>query len=409
MRIDYKLNDRFDLSIFIPLVILVLMGLAAIYSSTINHPVVGGNFFKQTLWVLISFVTFFIIYFLPTNLFRLLALPSFAISIFLLLLVLVIGKEISGSKSWISFGTVGFQPAEVAKIGTILMLAEWLSRAKGEINNLKDISIAMTIGFVPVLLILAENETGVAIVFVVLVLGMLFWAGLSLFSLFVVLMPGIVVFASMFGDIPFFISVLVVLVLLIYFRRDIFTSAAIFIGNLAAGFFFDYAFKLLKPHQQLRIRTFLNPDADPLGAGYNIIQAKVAIGSGGILGKGFLQGNQTKYGFIPEQWTDFIYCVIGEEFGFIGSVLIIVLFLIILARLLNIGLQAKDNFSSLIIIGVMMTLTIHFIINVGMNLGIMPVIGLPLPFVSYGGTSLLNNMILIGLAMNIYRHRKIQT
>ena len=163
---------------------------------------------------------------------------------------------------------------------------------------------------------------------------------------------------------------------------------------------------VLQPHQQKRIETFLDPNSDPLGAGYNALQAKVAIGSGGLIGKGFMEGNQTQLRFIPEQWTDFIYCVIGEEFGFIGSIIVITLFLIIFARLLKLSSLAKDDFSSLVVIGILVLLFIHFGINIGMNVGITPVIGLPLPFLSYGGSSLLVNMTLIGIALNIHKNRK---
>ncbi|MFA8343133.1 MAG: rod shape-determining protein RodA, partial [Rhodothermaceae bacterium] len=191
-------------------------------------------------------------------------------------------------------------------------------------------------------------------------------------------------------------------------RKDLFISASIFVMNLAAGFFFDFGFKLLRPHQQKRILTFLDPNADPMGSGYNIIQAKVAIGSGGFLGKGFMEGPQTQNKFIPEQWTDFIYCVIGEEFGFVGSVLVVVLFMILFFRILDITSLAKDNYSSLILIGILTLLFTHFAINVGMNVGVAPVIGIPLPFFSYGGSSLVINMVLIGIVLNIYRNRKIK-
>jgi len=206
---------------------------------------------------------------------------------------------------------------------------------------------------------------------------------------------------------PFFIiAMLAVLGLLFFFRRNIFNSAVIFSVNLAAGFLFDVMFKYLKPHQQKRIITFLDPGADPLGAGYNAIQAKVAIGSGGLTGKGFLQGNQTQLRFIPEQWTDFIFCVIGEEFGFIGSFSIIILYLIIMLRMLKLATSVKDRFSSLVVIGILSLFFTHFSINVGMNLGLMPVIGVPLPFMSYGGSAMLSNLILLGIVLNIYRNRK---
>ena len=176
--------------------------------------------------------------------------------------------------------------------------------------------------------------------------------------------------------------------------------------NIGAGFFADYVYKALSPHQQRRIQSFIDPSADPLGAGYNAIQARVAIGSGGLFGKGFLHGNQTQLQFIPEQWTDFIYCVIGEEFGFIGAVVVMFLFLIIFLRILRIASLSKDEFLSLTVMGILAVFVIHFAINIGMTIGIMPVIGIPLPFVSYGGSSLLVNMFMLGIVGNIYRTRK---
>ena len=179
--------------------------------------------------------------------------------------------------------------------------------------------------------------------------------------------------------------------------------------NLSASFFFDFAVRLLQPHQQKRIESFIDPNADPLGSGYNALQAKVAIGSGGLMGKGFLEGNQTQLRFIPEQWTDFIYCVVGEEFGFLGSIFVLSMFLMIFLRLLKLTAFTKDSFSSLVIIGVLTLLAVHFAINIGMNVGLTPVVGLPLPFLSYGGSSLLANMILLGIVFNIYRNRKHHT
>jgi len=243
----------------------------------------------------------------------------------------------------------------------------------------------------------------------IITISLIYWSGISLFGLFVVLSPGIVTFASLLGTHVFILAMILVAVALFFFKRDLFNSATVFILNLGASFFFDYAFKLLKPHQQKRIESFLDPSADPLGSGYNALQAKLAIGSGGIFGKGFLQGNQTQLRYIPEQWTDFIYCVIGEEFGFIGSLIVLVMFLIIFIRLLNLSTLAKDRFSVLVIVGILSLLFSHFAINIGMNVGITPVIGLPLPFLSFGGSSLLVNMIMIGIVLNIYKNRKLHT
>ena len=409
MKINYKIQDTFDFAIFIPMILLLAWGLIAVYSSTVTHPTASGNFERQLMWTIFSLFVFFLIYFLPEQTFKQLAMPTYAISMLLLIAVLGIGRTVYGAKSWMNFGAFGFQPSEFAKIGTIMFLSYWLTRKQKDINNPFDLGIALGIGFLPILLILLEPDMGTAIVFAIITLTLIFWKGISLFGLFVVLSPGFVTFASVFGLPVFLIALSLVLVALILFRRDLFNSATIFVINLSSGFFFDYIFRILKPHQQKRIETFINPNADPLGSGYNALQAKVAIGSGGFWGKGFLHGNQTQLRFIPKQWTDFIYCVIGEEFGFIGSVFVLILFLIIFLRLLKLAYAAKDEFSSLMIIGILAMLFSHFAINIGMNLGVTPVIGIPLPLLSYGGSSLLVNIVMLAIVMNIYKNRKLHT
>lgn len=406
MRIDYKLQDKFDFWLFIPLILLYALGLAAIYSSTVNNPLAQGNFEKQLIWGIGSLIVFFITYSLPTNTFRTIAIPTYLLSLVFLLVVVLVGRRIAGQKSWMSFGPVGFQPSEFAKIGMILGVSYFLSRRNTDIESFKDIFFALGIGLIPVFLILMEPDMGTSIVFIGTIMVLIFWKGISLFGLFVVLSPGIVAIASIFGTFYFVLMLIIIAIGLVAFRKDIFFSGSIFAINIGAGFFTDYVYKALSPHQQTRIHSFINPSADPLGAGYNSIQAKVAIGSGGLLGKGFLNGHQTQLQFIPEQWTDFIYCVIGEEFGFIGSVFTLILFLVLFFRILKIASSAKDEFLSLTLIGILSIYFIHLMVNIGMTVGIMPVIGIPLPFVSYGGSSLLVNMFMLGIVANVYRTRK---
>lgn len=406
MQIDYKINDRFDFGLFIPAVLLIIIGLAAIYSATVNHPTANGNFEKQLTWSIISLISFFIIYSIPTNSFKFIAVPSYLLSLLLLILVIAVGKKVSGAQSWFSIGSVGFQPSEIAKVGTILAMSAYLSRQNSNIESFKDILISITIGFAPVVLILLEPDMGTALVFCGVILGMIFWKGISVFGLFVVLSPGFVAVASLFGTYYFVGAMAIVVAILIFFRQDIFFSGSIFALNLGAGFFADVVYHALSPHQQNRIKSFIDPNSDPLGAGYNAIQAQVAIGSGGIFGKGFLHGNQTQLQFIPEQWTDFIYCVIGEEFGFVGSSIVLILYFLLIYRVLKIASSTKDEFISLIIMGFLAVYLIHFIINIGMVVGILPIIGIPLPFVSYGGSSLLVNMIMLAIIANVYRTRK---
>jgi rod shape determining protein RodA len=406
LRIDYNVRDKFDFGIFIPMLILFLIGLAAIYSSTFNNPTSHENFQKQVIWGFGALIVFFITYSIPTNTFKTVTIPMYLFSLFLLIVVVVIGRKISGAKSWLDLGPLGFQPSEIAKIGTILAMASFLSKLNTDIDSFKDILLALAIGFIPVALILLEPDMGTALVFVGFILTLIFWKGISLFGLFVVLSPAFVAVSALFGFYYFLASLLLVVVLLFIFRKDLFFSGSIFALNLAAGFFADYLYKALSPHQQKRILSFINPNSDPLGAGYNTIQAKIAIGSGGFWGKGFLHGNQTQLQYIPEQWTDFIYCVIGEEFGFIGSFIVLILFLYLFMRILKIASTTKDEFLSLTIIGILTVYLVHFLVNVGMVVGILPVIGIPLPFVSYGGSSLLVNMFMLGIIANVYRNRK---
>ena len=406
MRIDYRIKDKFDFGLLFPVIILFIAGLAAIYSSTVNNPAAQENFQKQLVWGLIALIIFFVTYSLPTKSFKVAAVPGYLLSLLLLIVVLVIGKKISGSRSWISIGFLGFQPSELAKITTIFAMALFLSKNNLNIDSLKDLLFTLAIGLFPVMLILLEPDMGTALVFVGMIITIIFWKGISSFGLFVVLSPVFVAMASLFGMAYFLASLALIVVVLFTFKKNIFFSGSIFALNLAAGFFTDYVYKALSPHQQKRILAFIDPMSDPLGSGYNSIQAKVAIGSGGLTGKGFLSGHQTQLQFIPEQWTDFVYCVIGEEFGFIGSIIILGLFFYLFTRILKIAYSSKDEFLSLVTIGILSVYFVHFIVNLGMVVGIMPVIGIPLPFVSYGGSSLLVNMFMLGIVANIYRTRK---
>ena len=406
MRIDYKIQDKFDFGIFVPLILLFCLGLAAIYSSTLNNPLASGNFEKQIIFGVIAIIIFFITYSLPTNTFKTIAVPTYLFSLLLLIIVVLLGRKIAGQKSWITIGSLGFQPSELAKIGMIFGVSYFLSKRNTDIESFKDIIYTLGIGLFPVLLILLEPDMGTSLVFFGTLLVLIYWKGISLFGMFVVLSPAIVAFASVFGFMYFIIMLVLVAIVLFLFKKDIFFSGSIFAINLGAGFFADYVFKALSQHQQNRILSFVNPYADPLGTGYNSIQAKVAIGSGGFFGKGFLNGHQTQLQFIPEQWTDFIYCVIGEEFGFIGSVFTLILFLIIFLRIFKIATSTNDEFLSLTLIGILSIYFIHLFINIGMTVGVMPVIGIPLPFVSYGGSSLLVNMFMLGIVANVYRTRR---
>lgn len=409
MRLGGKLTLRFDFLIFAAVIVLLVFGLLAIYSSTQNVFQVRNNFEKQIFALVLALIIFIVIYFLPTSLIRSAVPWGYGLSIFLLLAVLVLGKTINGAKAWIAFGPLNIQPAEFSKIATLLALAAFLDEKGNDLDDLKTIVKFLAIGLFPVALIMLQPDLGSSLVFFGMMLALLFWRGISTFGLFVVLAPPLVMVASLFGAWYIAGAFLVVAIFLFVFKRNIFVTTALLGVNFASAFFVKYLFNILSPHQKKRILSFVDPNADPLGAGYNAIQAQIAIGSGGFYGKGFMSGSQTQLQFIPEQWSDFIFCVIGEEFGFIGTMVILLMFLVILLRLLKIATEIRNMFLSLVVVGILSILTIHFAINIGMVLGIVPVIGIPLPFVSYGGSSLLSNFIMLGMVYNIYRSRQMLT
>lgn len=403
-----KISDKFDFVVFICVTLLSAIGLVAIYSATYTHPTAYGNFNKQLFSGVVAIIFFFIAYFISYKTYRFFALPIYILSILSLTSVIFIGKTVYGAKSWVSLGPIGFQPSEFAKIGLILFLANYLTKKRKNPNSLSDLIKISVIVFVPVGLILMQPDMGTAIVYLIIATIMVFWSGMDLFLLFVLISPIVVIFAFLLGVAAFIIAMFLVIGILFYFKKNIFINVSVVVLNFSAAYLMDYIIHFLKPHQQKRIETFVNPAADPLGAGYNVMQTKVAIGSGGIFGKGFLHGNQTQLRFIPEQWTDFIFCVIGEEFGFIGSIITISLFIILFIKLVSIATHSKNIFGSTIVVGILALLFTHFAINIGMNIGLTPVIGLPLPFLSYGGSSLIVNMTLIGIALNFYKNRREQ-
>jgi rod shape determining protein RodA len=320
--------------------------------------------------------------------------------------VLLIGSTVKGSKSWFGVGGLGGQPSELAKITTVLAFAAYLSKTDVSISNVKHLTIALAIFMVPMLLILAEPDTGTTIVFFLSLLPLLYWTGASNFLLISILIPLVVAVGALMGTTQFLIATAISAGVLYTFRRNRFAAIVTFGITLALGLSVQIVYEHLHAYQQKRIATFLDPSLDQLGAGYNVLQSKIAIGSGGFIGKGFLKGTQTQLNYIPEQWTDFIFCVPGEEFGFIGSSLVIFLLAALVLHALKIAHTSKNKFGSISAVGFAAIFITHSLVNIGMAMGIMPVVGIPLPFLSYGGSALLASMMMCGLLMNFYSHRK---
>jgi rod shape determining protein RodA len=404
-----KFSDKFDLTLLITTTIMVAIGIVAIFSATFGNTSGTDFYLKQMIFGIIGLVIMIMISLLPPKYFSKFSYASYGLAIVLLIMVLLFGKTINGNKSWFYIGGFGIQPSEFAKIATVLALANFLNPGEGDKNPNKPLDFIKACIFilVPVVLIKMQNDTGTSIVFLSFLIPIFFWAGLSPFVLFIIISPIALAVLSFLGNVYFYAGILAVIISLFFFKRGILVSILVLTINLAAGFSVHYLYSKLQVHQQNRIVALFDPTSDPLGSGYNVIQSKVAIGSGGIFGKGLLQGSQTQLRFIPEQWTDFIFCMIGEEFGLIGASVIIILYLFIIIRLINNASVSRDKFLSLTCIGFASLFLFHLFINVGMTIGIMPVIGIPLPLVSYGVSSLLSFMAMIGIGMNTYRHRNI--
>jgi rod shape determining protein RodA len=332
----------------------------------------------------------------------------YGINLLLLLLVLVIGKRILGHTSWFSIGGFGVQPSEFAKVTTILALAAYVSNRQNEtdISNPKEFITALFIGLVPVLFIALQPDIGTSFVFIAVLIPVLYWAGMSNFVVFVIIAPAVTAICAFLGTYYFIAAILAVTISLFFFKKNMLVSTLVIAVIVLAGLSVHIVYEKMQPYQQKRIDALFNPESDALGSGYNIIQSKIAIGSGGMWGKGFLQGTQTQLKYIPEQWTDFIFCMVGEEFGFAGSIIVVLLFLILIWQSFHIAYLCKNKFLSICCIGFGSIFLVHAFFNIGMTIGITPVVGIPLPFLSYGVSFLLSNIVMVGIILNAYRNRK---
>lgn len=404
-----KFLDKFDLTLVVVTLIMVAIGIVSIFSATYGNT--GGTDFylKQMIFGIIGTVIMIVVSFLPPKYFSRFSYITYAVSILLLILVLVAGKTINGNKSWFYIAGFGIQPSEFAKMATILALANFITPGEEtrDPNKLLTFIKGCIFIIIPAALIKLEHDTGTTLVMLSFIIPMFFWAGISPFWLFAIISPLILAVLSFLNPTAFYVGIFVVGICLFFFKKKVLISILILAINIGAGFSVHYLFSKLPNYQQNRITAVFDPASDPLGSGYNVIQSKVAIGSGGVIGKGYLQGSQTQLKFIPEQWTDFIYCMIGEEFGFVGASIVVLLFFIIIFRLITIAYNVRNRFLSMCCIGFASLFLFHLFINVGMTIGMMPVIGIPLPLVSYGVSSLLSFMFMIGIALNAYRNRNV--
>ncbi len=449
--------------------ILVFLGWINIYAAVYNedHQSIFDatqRYGKQLMWIGAAIFIAIIVLTIDSKFYSAFAYPTLIVMVLLLLAVLTFGVKVNGARSWFQLGSIRFQPAEFAKFATNLAIARYLSQYNFKIHHFKSLAITGLILFTPAVLILMQNDTGSALVYSVFIL-VLYREGLSGFVLFLALLAAIFfVFTLIYSS--FSVSILILLIaaislktigiqtkqiaiaiamlagsfgtlwlinkgtdlqlgnfllvvisvlintvpFLIYTYRQKIKKAALVlllvIGSLLYTFSVSYIFdSVLESHQQQRINELLGIKSDPYGTGYNVNQSKIAIGSGGFSGKGFLNGTQTKFNFVPEQSTDFIFCTVGEEWGFLGSALVLILHLSLILRLVYLSERQRSSFSRIYGYGVAAILFFHIAVNVGMTIGLAPVIGIPLPFFSYGGSSLWSFTILLFIFLRLDANR----
>ncbi|MES2378967.1 MAG: rod shape-determining protein RodA [Bacteroidota bacterium] len=404
------------LTVFIYLA-LCTIGVLSIHSAVFdpkNQSIVDldTNYGKQFMFVIIAIVLGIFILLLESRFLSALAPAIYCVTTLLLILVLVIGRNVGGNQAWISLpGGFRLQPSEFAKFATCLLLARYLSGANIKVSEPKSFAIAAGIIFFPMILILLQPDAGSTLVFSSL-LFVLYREGLSPYFLILEgLFIALFVLTLKLNNLPLVIGGIVVVaaIIIFLFKRNRKLMLTMLIGaGILITFVFSVQFlytKVLKPHQKVRIDIVLGLTSDPRGKGYNVNQSKIAIGSGKLWGKGYMNGTQTKYSFVPEQSTDYIFCTVGEEFGFAGSVTVLGLYLLLVLRIIYIAERQRSPFSRIYGYGVASIIFFHVVINIGMTIGIVPSIGIPLPLISYGGSSLISFTIMLFILIKLDSNR----
>ena len=390
---------------------LVLIGWFSIFSAKYNeaHPSIfdfSMEYGKQLIWIGAALLIGFTILLIDAKFFNVFSLWIYIVVLASLVMVLAYGKVTKGATSWIEFGPVKFQPSEFAKMATALALAGYLDRLDVDITKRKDYIVSCVLIFVPMALVLLQNDTGSALVFAsfIFVLYREGMPGAGWVMVYAVIAIVLFIFTILWSPKVMSIIIAVLMLLTIAFniltkRRNIVKTIIVFGCMFAFVFGSNFAFNHEKfpSHQHDRILVLLGQLDDPKGVGYNVHQSKIAIGSGGFWGKGFLEGTQTKYDFVPEQHTDFIFCTVGEEGGFVGTSIVVLLYVTLLLRLVVMAERQRSTFSRVYGYAVAGIFFMHFAINIGMTIGLMPVIGIPLPFLSYGGSSMLAFTIMLAI------------
>ena len=403
----YRTFQLGDPLLFALVVGLAVFGIAMIYSAgvvDVGATRASGAWRQQILWFALALLVIPAVLRVPVGWLEWGAQPAYALALVMLVLVKLIGSggegTAAGIESWLVIGPIRIQPAELAKIAVVLMLARVLGEWREPPRTLWALWKPIVVVMVPMALVMLQPDLGSALVFASILVWCLFWAGTPLVAIFFLVSPVLSLFLSIVWWV-WGIYIILLLVALAY--RDAFLSEKVTIWavNAAAGAAALPLWNKLEPYQKNRFLVFLDPMIDPRGAGYNLIQSRVAIGSGGLFGKGYLDGSQKRLAFLPEQHTDFIFSVVGEELGFLGVLVVLICFGLIFWRLVRIAERSTDPFASLVPIGIFGSWFAHVLVNVGMTVGVMPITGIPLPFVSYGGSFLLVNLLAMAIVQRV--------
>lgn len=412
----FNLLGRIDYPGFLAWAGLVIFGLAAVYSCTVDYQaadeivrstVPRAVFFGQFIWVLLGSAVMLMTVAIPNRYFETFAYLAYALSLVLLVLVLLVGAEAGGGRRWLGFAGLSVQPSELAKVAYIFALARFLS-ARSNRSPLVLVLGTVLLMIAPVVLVAREPDLGTSLVFVAVSVPMLFFAGVSARLLFAIASPALsalVIFSSQQTlDVvwPWVLYIIVLMGVLYASRLYIVQSMALMGTNVVVGLAVPLVWGHLKPYQQARILSFFDPsESDRLNYGYQAFQSKVAIGSGGLIGKGYLHGSQKGLAFLPERHTDFIFSVLGEEFGLIGVCIVLGLFLLLIARCLRAAGISRRSFGAVLAVGVASYFCFQVVVNIAITVGLLPVTGLPLPLLSKGGSSMVVSCMMVGLMLNV--------
>ena len=393
---------KFDWFFIAVTLTLMTFGVFLVYSATVGEElaVYDTHWFRQIIYFLTGSAMAVGLVFVKIDWLKRVAVPSYVIALFLLLFVLIFAGDVKGAGRWIDLKVIKLQPSEFAKIAYLLTISYWLSRHPVSLYKVKTFVVPALLFIVPFALVLKQPDLSTALVFIAVTYVAFFFAGLTLTDMFLLASPVLSVLFSHSQALMFQVlwGLLICVVVLALVRRRLPKILTVFFlaANILAGYASTMAWNMLEPHQQKRVNTFLDPVSDPLGDGYQVLQSLTAIGSGGLTGKGFGLGSQTNLAFLPEEHTDFIFSVLGEQFGFAGCLFILVLYALFLWRASSTCRLYADPFITLITMGACTIFLFHIVVNIAMTIGLMPVTGLPLPFLSYGGSFAVTCMVLVG-------------